>query len=219
MPDVSKMLDTYRRKYGIDIAVIDDSGFVGTAASITHLDEVYMDSAESMVANVLKKRDVYDIRRLDILDHGNEQSFQLGDDWISDESITKFAPVLGRLKPAFGASGFVHLQHCGIGMNKSLLVKLAQIWDVSVYAGTGSHNPVYRINYGSYVRADPNGSVTPAGRPDEDSYQTYIGMKAGGSQGFLGTPEATTMKVTGVAYEDAPPPAAMKPKLMGRSRR
>ena len=32
--------------------------------------------------------------------------------------------------------------------------------DASVYAGTGYHNPIYRINFGDYVPAEPNGHVT-----------------------------------------------------------
>ena len=83
--DMLKQLDSYRREHGIDICVIDDSGFVGTAAAITHAGEIYMDSAESMVNNVLKERGPYMIRRLDILDHGNEHSFSLGSDWIDND--------------------------------------------------------------------------------------------------------------------------------------
>ena len=42
---------------------------------------------------------------------------------------------------------------------------LAKTFGVSVYAGTGSQNPVYRFNFGDYVRADPNGNYAKAGRP------------------------------------------------------
>lgn len=212
--DMLKQLDSYRREHGIDICVIDDSGFVGTAAAITHAGEIYMDSAESMVNNVLKERGPYMIRRLDILDHGNEHSFSLGSDWIDNESLPKYEPLLSKLRPAFGPSGFVHLQHCHIGMNKQLLIDLAKIWDVAVYAGTGYHNPVYRVNYGHYVRADPNGSYHPCGRPNEDTYQTYWGMHEGDYDN-LSSPEETSIRSSSVAHETAPP----KPKLIRAKRR
>jgi hypothetical protein len=40
----------------------------------------------------------------------------------------------------FASSGFVHLQHCGIGQNRVLLIELAKTFGVPVYAGTGKHN-------------------------------------------------------------------------------
>jgi hypothetical protein len=61
----------YRRKYGVDIAVVDDSDTMGFAASALRTGEVYMSDVKSMVDNVLKTRGSYRIGRLDIIDHGN----------------------------------------------------------------------------------------------------------------------------------------------------
>lgn len=210
--DYKKLLDAHYRRYGIDIAVIDDSDFVGFAASATRIDEVYMHDVKSMVANVLNKKGKYEIRRLDILDHGNDYSFQIGDDWISPKTLAKFQPELSKLRGQFSTHGFVHLQHCDIGMNKELLAALAKIWDVSVYAGTGSHNPVYRFNTGKYVRADPNGWVRPAGRPDQDSYWTYIGMRDSDPPIFTAPEEEVSMSYQQVAYETVPPLPKPKPR-------
>ena len=38
------------------------------------------------------------------------------------------------------------------GQNRSLLVALASLCGAPVYAGTGYHNPIYRINFGDSVR-------------------------------------------------------------------
>ena len=77
-----------------------------------------------------------------------------------------YSPLLFVLNPRFAPDGFVHLQHCNIGQNRDLLSKLAKIWQVPVYAGTGTQNPVYRFNTGSYVRANPDGSFeSHVGRP------------------------------------------------------
>ena len=60
----------------------------------------------------------------------------------------------------FDQSGFVHLQNCEIGNNEKLLAAFARIINVPVYAGTGSHNSVLRLNTGDYVRANPDGSIS-----------------------------------------------------------
>ncbi|MGH6928929.1 MAG: hypothetical protein ACREEV_11470, partial [Dongiaceae bacterium] len=60
-----------------------------------------MHDVKSMVGNVLKKRGKYEIRRLDILDHGNDYSFQIGSDWISPKTLSKFEPELSKLRGQF----------------------------------------------------------------------------------------------------------------------
>ncbi|MGH6928532.1 MAG: hypothetical protein ACREEV_09470, partial [Dongiaceae bacterium] len=113
--------------------------------------------------------------------------------------------------------GFVHLQHCDIGINKELLAALAKIWDVPVYAGTGAHNPVYRFNRGDYVRADPNGWVRRAGRPDQDTHATYWGMRDTDPIPE-GSAEEVSMSYRQVAHETVPPlpkrKARKAPKLI-----
>ena len=60
----------------------------------------------------------------------------------------------------------MHLQHCDVGQNRTLLLRVAQVFGVSVYAATGKYNPVLRFTWGDYVRADPDGTFhTDVGRP------------------------------------------------------
>jgi hypothetical protein len=138
----------------MEITVIDDSDWVGTLVAATRLGEVTMTDVASMVSNVLNKANGRDISRLNIMDHGNSRSFQIGNDRISLQTLGRFRPTLARINGHFTAAGFVHLQHCRIGNNQSLLLELSRIWGVPVYAGTGDHNSVYRFNFGEYVRCD-----------------------------------------------------------------
>lgn len=197
--------DRYFRENGMDIAVIDDSDLYGTFASMTRTEEIYMKDVKSMVANVLKKKGSYKIRRLDVIDHGNPRTFQIGGDWIGLESLAKFEGELSKLTGQFVASGFVHLQHCDIGMNRPLLAALAKLWGVSVYAGEGKHRAQIRHNTGKYVRADPNGKVYYDGRPNQDTYQAYIGMW-GEAPAPSGSREEPSMRSSSVAYESYPAP-------------
>lgn len=151
---------------GENITVIDDSDIVGWASSATRVGEIYMTSVATMVKNVKKEIRNKKISRLNILDHGNSKGFQIGGDWVSVKTLPLYAPELEKLKPLFEEKGFVHFQHCYIGQNRTLMLSLAKLFGVSVYAGTGKHNPVYRFNFGDYVRADPDGTFeTEVKRP------------------------------------------------------
>ena len=151
----------------MEITVIDDRSIAGWLGSFTRTGEVYMTNAQNMVVNVLNKAGTNKISRLNIIDHGNKTLMRLGDDVVTAENVGTFSTTLGLLRGYFTSTGFVHLQHCMIGESWVLLGKLAKIWGVSVYAGTGIHNSVYRINFwGHYVKSDPNGVFHPnAGRP------------------------------------------------------
>jgi hypothetical protein len=162
----------------VEITVIDDSDIVGWSASATREGEVYMDDVESMVSNILRALRVYArtcnplvspynrMSRLNILDHGNSSTIQIGSDGVSIATLPKFKATLALLAGKFSDSGFVHLQHCDAGQNRPLLLELAKTFGVPVYAGTGAHNPVYRFNTGQYVRADPDGTFhSSVGRP------------------------------------------------------
>lgn len=203
--EIEKQPEAHLREYGMDIAVVDDGDANGWLSPATGVCEIYMSDVKSMVANVLRQKGPYQIRRLDIIDHGNDHSFLIGDDWISPDTLEKFRPELSKLKGHFSAGGFVHLQNCDIGMNGELLVALARMWGVSVYAGTGDHRSDIRYQSGRYVRADPNGSVRPAGRPDEDSYQSYSGMREGESV-IPAVSQGQRMKSSSTAKESPPPP-------------
>jgi hypothetical protein len=211
--------EAYRRKYGVDIAVVDDSDTLGFAASALRTGEVYMSDLKSMVQNVLKKKGSYKIRRLDVIDHGSPNWFQIGKDRIglhrqlTEETIKKYkvydvsqvAPDLLKLQPAFEHWGFVHLQHCHVGQNKDLMVEVAKLLNVSIYAGTDYHRPAIRRQDGDYMRADPNGAYYKVGRPDQDTHMTYIGMRPDEKMPAP-TAEPLSMKSSSVAYEQYPPP-------------
>ena len=150
----------------MEVTVVDDSDYVGWAASATRIGEVYMTDTSSMVTNVLAASGRNPISRLNILDHGNPKGVQIGNDWITMTNVASFVPVLSRLRGHFTSGGFVHLQHCNAGQNLDLMRTLAAAFGVPVYAGTGLHNPVYRFNFGEYVRCDPDGTCTrDVGRP------------------------------------------------------
>ena len=150
-----------------EITVVDDSDHVGWLASATRIGEVYMTNVATMVANVLAELGTTrKMSRLNILDHGNSSGFEVGSDWVDVTSVVTFEPTLTRLRGKFEQNGFVHLQACEVGQNRVLLLELARIFNVPIYAGTGLHNPVYRFNFGHYVRADPGGAFNnDAGRP------------------------------------------------------
>ena len=151
----------------MEITVTNENDLVGWIASAVRVGEVYMTSVRSMVTNVLQKAGNKKITRLNILDHGNSSSLQFGNDRVNLANVRKFEPLLGKLKGHFADDGFVHLQHCEIGRNDSMMVELARIWDTTVYAGTGKHNPVYRVNTGQYTRAVPGKGY--------DGYQKGVG--------------------------------------------
>jgi hypothetical protein len=65
-----------------------------------------------------------------------------------------------------GENGFVHLQRCKARQSRPLLIEFAKTFNVSVYAGTGAHNPLYRFNCHDFVQANRDGSFdTNVGRP------------------------------------------------------
>jgi hypothetical protein len=84
--------------------------------------------------------------------HGRPDGLHL---WDSSERTR-----LRRLRGHFAKDGFVHLQHCKIGQNETLLKKLSAILGVPVVAGTSYHNLVYRFNLGHYVKCDATSCKT-----------------------------------------------------------
>lgn len=155
---------------GLEVTVIDDSDHVGTAAAVTRAGELYMSNVQTMVDNVLahlRARKPYSrtcspstptsaaMSRLNVLDHGNKSGVEIGTDWITSGTFGTFRPQLRRLAGHFDDDGFVHLQHCEVGQNVTLLQLFADVFGVPVVAGRGLHNPVYRANFGYYVRVYP----------------------------------------------------------------
>src|SRR5262245_50658281 len=144
---------------GCEITVIDDRKLNGWLASVFRFGEIYMRDVKSMVQNVIHAAKNREIDRLNIIDHGDEDGIQIGDDYVSDLSLSKFKPALRRLRGNFSDDGFVHLQHCQVGEDRVLLLELAKLWGVCVYAGTGYEQGVFRFNTGYYVCAYPDGTT------------------------------------------------------------
>lgn len=160
---------------GVEISVVDDSDWVGWLASATREDEIYMKSVPDMVTKVINKlnsmrpytrvcnpaqnRPAPRMSRLNILDHGSPTGFQVGSDRVTIANFATHQKEFQKLARYFDTGGFVHLQHCKIGKNEVLLKKLAKAVNADVYAGTGNHNPVYRFNFGDYVKVTPGGKV------------------------------------------------------------
>jgi hypothetical protein len=149
-----------------EITVIDDNSVSGWVQSVFRIGEIYMTDVDSMVRNVINATQSTLIDRLNIIDHGDRDGIEIGGDWIDDTNLSEYAEKLRRLAGYFAPTGFVHLQHCSVGQNRTLLLALARIWGVSVYAGTGYENANFRFNVGDYVRADPDGTfISNVARP------------------------------------------------------
>lgn len=175
----------------MEVTVVDDSDATGWLAAATRTGEIYMTDVASMVSNVISllTTESETMSRLNILDHGSPRGFQVGTDNVNSGTLPTHSIELVKLRPHFATDGFVHLQHCQIGQNSQLLIALAQLLDVPVYAGKQYQNPIYRLNVGGtrhegwltgrikvipnpfnsfeeYVRADPDGTFhEDVGRP------------------------------------------------------
>jgi hypothetical protein len=92
----------------MEISVVDarkGPGFVGSmagpATALFSIGEVYMTSAKTMVDNVLNRAGTTLIDRLNILDHGNPNGIELGDDWITINTLEFYRPTLEKLRGHF----------------------------------------------------------------------------------------------------------------------
>jgi hypothetical protein len=139
-------------------------------AGATRVGEIYFNSPCDMVNQVVSRvyatSSVLGLERLNILSHGNSNSVGFGNVSITMVNKHLYKDCLQRLRGLFTSEGIAHFQACRIGNNLPLLRWFAHLWNVRVYAGTGTHNPVYRFNNGEYVVCDPRGICTPnATRP------------------------------------------------------
>jgi hypothetical protein len=129
--------------------------------------DVRMTRVATMVNNVITFLNGRRMHRLNIMDHGNQNGVEIGDDWLATPAdVATHSGNLRRLRGQFASSAFVHMQNCNAGQNRALICALASAFGVSVYAGTGAHNPLLGFNVGNYVRCDPDGTFNPnVGRP------------------------------------------------------
>jgi Domain of unknown function (DUF4347) len=144
----------------IEIDVIDTSDVAGWLEAATRVGEIEVDGkgVGFIVDEVIKKAGNRPIGRLNILDHSSEYGMEFGEDGVTESNIDNYRTQLKRLRGKFTKNGFVHLKGCDVGQNHALIVELAKILGVSVYAGTGTQNNVFRTQLGDYVRGDPNGT-------------------------------------------------------------
>ena len=72
------------------------------------------------------------------------------------------------------STGFVHLQHCEVGQNRALILELARIFGVSVYATPNFTNPLYRVNMAGHRHTGwLSGRVKIIPNPFE-SFEVYV---------------------------------------------
>jgi len=129
--------------------------------------DVTMTNIASMVVNVMGFLSGRSMRRLNVIDHGNENGVEIGDDWLENlRDVAAHAGHIGQLTPRFASGAFVHMQNCNAGKNQRLICALARAFGTPVYAGTGLHNPLLGFNVGDYVQCEPGGAFNPnVGRP------------------------------------------------------
>jgi len=114
--------------------VVDDSDIVGWAAAATRVGEVYMSDVPSMVVSVKRAAGQKPIKRLNILDHGNAEGVEIGEDWVDVSTFSNFESYFLLLRGRFAQGGFVHLQHCQVGSNHALLTMFAKAFGVLAVA-------------------------------------------------------------------------------------
>ena len=149
--------------------------------------DVTMTSVSTMADVVLKFAGVRLIKRLNVMDHGNADGVQIGDDWLATpDDVTRFAAGFAKLKGHFTSDGFVHMQNCEAGQHQALICALAAAFGVPVFGGTGDQNAIYGFNLGDYVSCSASGEWNPnAGRPSTPPDPPLFPL-------FPLSPEATT---------------------------
>jgi len=131
--------------------------YAGPVGYLMSTNPVTMRDVGTMVHSVIVRLAGVKMTRLNIVDHGNEKGFEVGDDVVTAENIGRYSAKLAQLRGRFAPHGFVHLQHCKVGNNDLLLTMLATLFGVRVYGGTGYDNALWNINSGDYVVCDRTG--------------------------------------------------------------
>lgn len=98
------------RPNGVVISVVDTGNWYSRNF---YWDEVEVKSLKEMAYKVYdrvgnKKK----IGVLNIGDHGNTHSFQIGDQVINNGNITVACEWFKEMAPMFSPDGYVHMQHC-----------------------------------------------------------------------------------------------------------
>ena len=167
-----------------DIIVIDTSEAVGALSQLVRgFAGLSMSSVKTMTANVHAQviKNQADIRGLRIMDHGNAQGCQIGNDFVTTANFSTYWHDLATLQGCFCPyTGFVHMLNCLMGQNTALMLEFAKWWNVPVYAGEWYTNALglnmyahpYKglltfkaipdpfLGFQQWVRVDPSGTVT-----------------------------------------------------------
>lgn len=169
----------------IEVTVVDVGTVTHWVAAATRIGEIEMTTVQTMVDNVIAHlarnpepapfapppnpgARPARLSRLNVLDHGNDTEIEIGTDVVDTGSFPRFRAVLARLTPHFAPGAFAHLQHCDVGQNIRLMQMFADCWRVPIVGGAKVDNPVYRFNWGNYVRVHP---ARPDGsRPPPDTF-------------------------------------------------
>jgi hypothetical protein len=167
-----------------DIVVIDTSEAVGALSQLFRgFAGLSMISVKTMTATVSAQviTNQADIRGLRIIDHGNLQGCEIGNDFVTTANFSSYLPDLLTLKGCFCPyTGFAHFLNCLQGQNTALMYEFARWWNVPVYAGEWYTNALglnmyahpYKglltfkaipdpfLGFQQWVRVDPSGTVT-----------------------------------------------------------
>ena len=126
--EIFRMQIPTRTRSAAEIDAIDVSDSVGKAADLSRpfSETVYMRDVRTMVDEVVVKLEGRKLRRLNVIDHGNSYGLEIGQDWVTVNTLNNFRQELVRLRQHFDNDAFVHLQHCNIGNNFELLIALGR---------------------------------------------------------------------------------------------
>ena len=107
-----------------DIIVIDTSEAVGALSQLVRcFAGLSMSSVKTMTANVSAQviKNQADIRGLRIMDHGNAQGCEIGNDFVTTANFFSYYNAFSQLTGAFCPyNGFAQMQHCLAGHNTPL---------------------------------------------------------------------------------------------------
>jgi hypothetical protein len=148
--------------------------FASWAKAATMIGEVEVLNVADMAAKLVALRNAQAVTaesaligRLNLMDHSTTseddedeiEGVRCGSDTITTQNLANFETSLRKVHYCMSARGFVHLWHCQIGKNETLIKELARIFGVDVYAGTGNQNAILGFNWGEDVVCSPGGVV------------------------------------------------------------
>jgi Domain of unknown function (DUF4347) len=137
-------------------------GTIRNAASwmtgLFSIGEIEVSSVGDLVKQVRAELAGSKVTRLEICAHGSDTSISIGEqDLLHSYTPKRHMPALSPLAKCFTRDGYVVLWVCEAGKLRNVLAELAKTLGVSIYANTGTVNPVAVQANGQFVVARPNG--------------------------------------------------------------